>query len=322
MNNNNFNNFFNNFSGQNNNRRPASPFDGLKRFFTGKSMLSRLVIINIAIFIIVSLVRLFFKLYLVSPFQNGTDGITIFGLWLAVPADIQTLIQKPWTILSYMFLHENLWHLFFNMLMLYFGGVIFTEYLGGKKLLLTYILGGIMGAAFYIAAYNIFPAFAVQIPSSVAMGASASVMAIIIAIAAYIPDYTIRLFLFGQIKFKWIAVIFVILDLLSIEKSNPGGHIAHLGGAFFGFTYILLLKKGIIVKQLFNPLSKLFKRKPKVKATYSNPHVRDKNDDDFRYERKVHEQRIDKILDKIKISGYESLSKDDKEYLFKASKNQ
>jgi len=319
MTDNNYNNFFRNFSGQNFNQRRPSPLDGVKKFFSGKTMLSKLVIINIAVFFIVNVVRLFFKLYLINPFQNGADGVTILSYWLAVPADLHILIQKPWTILTYMFLHENLWHLFFNMLMLYFGGVIFTEYLGSKKLLLVYILGGIMGAAFYIASFNIFPAFANVIPFSVALGASASVMAIIIAIAAYIPDYTIRLFLFGELKFKWVAIIFVILDLMSIEKSNPGGHIAHLGGAFFGFIYILLLKKGLIVKQLSNPFRKLFKRKPKVKATYSR---KPKTDDDFRYERKVHEQRIDEILDKIKKSGYESLSKEDKEYLFKASKKQ
>jgi membrane associated rhomboid family serine protease len=320
MNNNN-NSFFNNYSGQNFNQRRPSPLDGVKRFFTGKTMLSNLVIINIAVFIIVSLVRLILKLYLVNPDLDGDTGMTIFSSWLAVPADISILIQKPWTIITYMFLHENLWHLVGNMLMLYVGGVIFTEYLGSKKLLLVYLMGGIMGAAFYIASFNIFPAFSEFIPFSVALGASASVMAIIVAIAAYIPDYTIRLFLVGSVKFKWIAVFFVIVDLLTIEKSNPGGHIAHLGGAFFGFFYILLLKKGLIVKQLSNPFRKLFKRKLKVKAKTTYSTTKPKTDDEYRYDRKLHQQRIDGILDKIKKSGYESLSKEDKEYLFKESKN-
>lgn len=315
---NNYNNYFRNFSGQNFNQHRPSPLDGLKRFFTGKTMLSRLVIINIAVFIIVSLARLFFKLYLVNPFQFGDGGITVLGYWLAVPADLHLLLQRPWTILTYMFLHENLWHIFSNMIILYVGGVIFTEYLGSKKLLLVYIFGGITGAAFYIASFNIFPIFSEQLTLSVAMGASASVMAIIVAIAAYVPDYTIRLFLIGPVKFKWIAVFFVLYDLLTIEKGNPGGHIAHLGGAFFGFFYILTLKKGLVIKQLTNPFRKLFQRKPKVKATYSK---KPKSDDEYRYERKVHQQRIDAILDKIKKSGYESLSKEDKEYLFKESKN-
>jgi len=316
--NNNYNSFFNNYNRPPYNQRPPSPIDGIKRFFTGKTMLSKLVIINIAVFVIVSILRLFLKLYLVNPYNNGDGGLTVFGYWLAVPADLHILIRKPWTVITYMFLHENLWHIFANMLMLYVGGIIFTEYLGGKKLLLVYLFGGIMGAAFYITSFNIFPVFAEQIPFSVALGASASVMAIIVAIAAYIPDYAIRLFLVGPVKFKWIAVFFVIYDLLTIEKSNPGGHIAHLGGAFFGFVYILLLKKGIVVKQLSNPFKKLFKRKPKVKPNYSR---KPNTDDEYRYERKMHQQRIDSILEKIKKSGYESLSKEEKEYLFKESKN-
>ena len=313
--------FYNNFSGQRFNQHRPSPLDGVKRFFSGKTMLSKLVIINIAVFIMASLVRLILKLYLVNPYLDGDGGITLFSNWLAVPADTSILLQRPWTIITYMFLHENLWHLVGNMLMLYVGGVIFTEYLGGKKLLLVYLLGGVMGAAFYIASFNVFPAFSAQIPFSVALGASASVMAIIIAIAAYIPDYSVRLFLIGPVKFKWIAVFFVIFDLLTIEKSNPGGHIAHLGGAFFGFFYILLLKKGIIVQQLSNPFKKLFKRRPKVKPKTTYSTSKPKTDDEYRYERKMHQQRIDEILDKIKKSGYESLSREDKEYLFKESKN-
>jgi len=281
-------------------------------------MLSILIIINIAVFLLVNLAHLFFFLFQVNPFQTGNDGITKIAYWLAVPSNIELLLQRPWSVFTYMFLHENLWHLFFNMLMLYFGGMIFKEYLGSKKLLITYILGGLTGAAFYIAAYNFFPVFASAVSLSTAIGASASVLAIIVAIAAYIPDYKVRLFFIGQVKFKWIAVAFVLLDLLSIEKDNPGGHIAHLGGAFFGLVYILALKKGLVTKQLFNPLKKLFKRKPKMKATYSPK--KPVTDDQYYYNKKLHQQKIDSILDKIKKSGYESLSKEDKELLFKESK--
>ncbi|MEI6124415.1 MAG: rhomboid family intramembrane serine protease [Bacteroidota bacterium] len=320
MDNSNFRNFNFNNQNQHYDRRPASPLDGIKRFFTGKSMLSRLIIINILVFLLVNLVKLFFFLFQVSPLQTGSDTMTIMNYWLAVPSNLDLLLQKPWTLFTYMFLHENLWHLFFNMLMLYFGGVIFTEYLGSKKLLITYILGGLVGATFYIAAYNLFPAFALVVPFSIAFGASASVLAIIVAIAAYIPDYNVRMLFIGQIKFKWVAVAFVVLDLLSIEKDNPGGHIAHLGGAFFGLVYILALKKGVIAKQFLNPIKKLFKpkAKPKMKATYS--YKKPLTDDQYNYDKKLHQQKIDSILDKIKKSGYESLSKDDKELLFKESK--
>ncbi|HNX06461.1 MAG TPA: rhomboid family intramembrane serine protease [Bacteroidales bacterium] len=320
---NNYYNFNRNFSGQPYGQRRPSPLDGLKRFFTSKSTLSILIIINIAVFLIINFSRLFFKLYLVSPYQFYEGSITVPGYWLAVPADLGVLILKPWTIITYMFTHESIWHLFFNMLMLYVGGIIFTEYLTSKRLLLVYILGGVTGALFYILSYNIFPAFTQNLTPSVALGASASVMAIIIAIAAYVPDYPIRLFFLGAVKFKWIALAFVVYDLWTLIpgqsfNNNPGGHIAHLGGAFFGFFYILALKKGLVVKQLTNPFKKWFVRKPKVKNTYSR---KPKTDDEYRYVRKAHQQRIDDILDKIKKSGYESLSKEDKEYLFKESKN-
>jgi membrane associated rhomboid family serine protease len=292
--------------------------DGLKRFFTGKSVLSRLIIVNIVVFVLVNLVKLYLFLFQIDYVQ-GAGGISPLVYWTAVPADLHVLITKPWTLFTYMFLHENLWHLFFNMLMLYFGGLIFTEYLGSKKLLIVYIFGGLSGAAFYIASFNFFPAFADHLPLSIALGASASVLAIIVAIATYIPNYNVRLFLLGQIKFKWIAVIYIVVDLLSIQKDNPGGHIAHLGGAFFGFVYILALKKGFIVTQFWTPIKKLFKPKPKMKATYSKKPL---TDDEFNYQRKVNQQRIDEILDKIKKSGYESLSKEDKELLFKESKKQ
>jgi membrane associated rhomboid family serine protease len=314
MNRNNFGNF-NNFNNSNFNQRPVSPLDGIKRFFTGKSMLSRLIIVNIVVYILVNLVKLYLFLFQVNYFQGPVD-MSPLVFWTAVPADIQVLVTKPWTVFTYMFLHENLWHLFFNMIMLYFGGLIFKEYLGSKKLLIVYIFGGLAGAAFYIAAFNVFPAFAKDLPLSVALGASASVLAIIVAIATYIPNYNVRLFLLGQIKFKWIAVIYIVLDLLSIQKENPGGHIAHLGGAFFGFVYILALKRGLIVTQFWAPFKKLFKPKPKMKATYSKKPL---TDDEFNYQRKVDQQRIDEILDKIKKSGYESLSKEDKEMLFKES---
>jgi membrane associated rhomboid family serine protease len=316
MNRNNFGNF-NNFN-SNFNQRPVSPLDGLKRFFTGKSMLSILIIINIAVFLIINLISLYCVLFNINQYHFGVKGSTIVGYWFSVPSNLDLLINRPWTLVTYMFLHEKLWHLFFNMVMLYFGGVIFKEYLGSRKLLITYLFGGLTGAAFYIASYNYFPAFVNDVPISVALGASASVLAIIVAIASYIPNYNVRLFFIGQVKFKWIAIVFVIMDLLSIKQGdNSGGHLAHLGGAFFGFVYILALKKGLIITQFWAPIKKLFKPKPKMRATYSKKPL---TDDEFNYQRKIHQQRIDEILDKIKKSGYESLSKEDKELLFKESK--
>ena len=314
------NNFRYNFNPQGSGfRSPGrqSPFDGIRKFFTGRTVLSRLIIANLAVFVGLGLVRLVFYLYNLDYYYDAGHHISRVSHWLAVPSGLLPLAERPWTVLTYMFLHEDFWHLFLNMLMLYFGGLIFTEYLGGRKLLLVYLLGGVSGAVFYIAAFNLFPVFEPVVAGSLALGASASVLAIIVAIATYVPDYTVHLFLFGKIKFKWVAVVFVVLDVLSIQKGNAGGHIAHLGGAFFGFVYILSLKKGLIVNQLGQPFGRLFRKKPKMKASYSRRPV---TDDEYSYQKVTHQKRIDDILDKIKRSGYESLSKEEKEYLFRDSK--
>lgn len=310
---------FGNFNNRNPfyNQRPPSPIDGIKRFFRSKSLLSRLIIINLAVFLLVNLVKLYFYLFQQNFNLTETGGLTVISYWLAVPSNTELLILKPWTVFTYMFLHESFLHLLFNMIMLYAGGVIFDQYLGKKKLLITYLLGGLSGAIFYISAFNFFPVFSEVNAESVAMGASASVLAIIVAIATYMPDYSLRFLFIGQVKFKWVAIAFIILDLLSIQKGNAGGHIAHLGGAFSGFVYILILKKRLIFNQLFNPIRKFFTPKPKIKSTgYKRP----VSDDDFNLQRKIHQQKIDAILDKIKKSGYESLSKEEKELLFRESK--
>jgi len=161
--------------------------------------------------------------------------------WLALPADFGQLILKPWSIITYMFLHEGFLHIAFNMLILYFGGQIFLQFLDAKKLIGTYILGGISGGLLFILTFNIFPVFNEIVSGALALGASASVMAVLIAIAAYVPNYTVRLMLLGNVKLKYIALFYVIMDIISIPQGNAGGHIAHLGGAFFGFYFIFLL---------------------------------------------------------------------------------
>jgi membrane associated rhomboid family serine protease len=298
-------------------QRPRSPLSGIGDFFRSGSLLSRLILINIAIFVLSGIVRLFFFLYQVSPMADEQHHLTYIAWFLAVPSDLSALLLRPWTLFTYMFFQENLWHIFFNMLMLYFGGYIFRQYLGPKKLLLTYLAGGVSGAAFYIASYNIFPAFADVLPYSVALGASASVLAIIAGIATYIPNYSVNLFLLGKIKFKYIALIFVAIDILSIEKSNPGGHIAHLGGAFWGFAYVMGLKLMRNAPHPFAFVKKLFR--PRMKYQKYSQSRRPMTDDDYSLDKKIQQQKIDAILDKIKLSGYESLSREEKEILFRAS---
>ena len=207
-----------------------------KNIFTGKSVLSKLIIINIAIWLAINIFKVILFLFKINTF----DIISYLG----VPSDIHILLLRPWTLITYMFTQEGFLHILFNMIMLYFGGLIFTEYLNERQLLSTYIIGGIFGALFFIASYNIFPVFRNVVSESIAIGASASVLAVFFAIALYIPNYTVYLFLIGRIKLIYVAFIFLAIDLLSITGGNPGGHLAHIGGALWGYIYILQLRKG------------------------------------------------------------------------------
>lgn len=284
-------------------------FDRIKNFFLQKNALSRLMLINIVIWLICLFISVFTWLFNVSDISFVTK-------LFAVPADISSLTDKPWSIFTYMFLQEEFWHLFFNMLMLYYGGQIFLQYFTQKQLLLTYIFGGLFGALFFIMSFNVFPVFENMRDSAVALGASASVLSILIAAATYQPEYKLNLFLLGEVKMKWIAIIFVVIDLLSIPKGNSGGHIAHLGGALWGFLYAFMLRKDFDIYMIF-------KRQPRIKVksrNTDNHHQRPKTDEQYNAERAQEQQEIDKILDKIAKNGYSSLSEKEKEYLFKQSK--
>jgi len=294
----------------------SSFIEDIKQNLRKGGTLQKLIIINVAVFVIINLSKVIFQL-----FNMDLSGHEFVIKELAVPAALNRLITQPWSIVTYAFLHENFLHILFNMLWLYWMGQILAEYLGNKKLLSTYILGGMAGALFYIIFFNIFPLFSNAVHSSYALGASGSVLAITLAVATLLPDYTIFLIIIGPVKMKYIAAFTVVLDLLSISGSNAGGHIAHLGGALFGFVYIKQLQKGNDLAKGFNKIadfiSGIFKPKPKMKVAYKNPAAKKgyspRNEPD--------QETIDKILDKISRSGYPSLSKEEKEILFKASGN-
>ena len=298
--------------------RNSSFIDNFVGFFFRRNILSRLILINVIVFILANLYKFLFQ---VQPDISIIGNSSGFTAWFAIPSNPLILLQKPWTILTYMFLHENFFHLFFNMLMLYFGGTLFMQFLDGKKLLITYIIGGITGAAFYVLAFNYFPVFSQVSKYSVALGASASVIAIIVAIAFYIPDYSIVLLLFGRIKLKYLALLLIVADLLMLDKENPGGHIAHLGGAVWGMAYVLSLKKNRDLYSIFNPVvnffKNLFKPKPKLRVEYKKG--RPLTDDEYTKERADKQKKIDAILDKISKSGYESLSREEKDFLFSST---
>ena len=297
-----------------------NPLEEIKSFFRKKNILSRLILINVIVFIAANIINLIIWLFI------GQQANAVFSpvvSWFAVPSDISALLSKPWTIFTYMFLQENFFHIFFNMFVLYFGGRIFLEYLSQKKLLSTYIWGGLIGGLFYVIAFNVFPVFNQYKTLSVALGSSASVLAILVAIATYVPNYSMTLILLGRVKLKYIALALVVIDILSIQKGNPGGHIAHLGGALWGYLYIAVLKNGFDMNKFFNNFnfSNIFKTfmKPKNSASKHYSKKRSVSDEDFNYHKKYDQKQIDSILDKISKSGYESLSKAEKEILFKTS---
>jgi len=288
--------------------------DEIKASFKKGSTLTRLIYINLVVFILVNLVEVFY--YLLNRHPSYSNFLLLF----AVPADLGQLASRPWSIVTYMFLHKNFLHILFNILWLYWFGRVFLEYLDARKLVGVYVLGGLSGAVLYIAAFNFFPVFSQELGLSYALGASAAVMAIVIAIAAYVPNYTMHLLFLGRVKIIYIAIIGFLITSVFDFSINTGGKIAHIGGGLFGYLYILRYKQGKDmtrgINRLLEGLFSLFKPKHKIRVTHRN------TDTDMDYNtRKVDEQKeVDRILDKIAKSGYSSLSNQEKEILFRQSK--
>ncbi len=267
--------------------------------------LTKLLYINIAIYVIISFFRVFLFL-----FNVGNQALYYPLNYLMLPADTSTLLKMPWTIFTYMFTHEQILHIAFNMLWFYWFGKIFIDYLGSRKLLNTYLMGGLFGALFYISAFNLFPVFSDVLTSSRALGASAAVLAVVVTISFYIPNYTMNLLFIGPVKLKHIAIFSIVIDLLSIASENSGGHIAHLGGAFYGVIYGMLLRNNSI------KLPK-FKFNRRTKKTRSARYM---TDEEWNFQKAQTQKEIDRILDKIARQGYNSLTDKEKEILFKAGK--
>ena len=240
------------------------------------------------------------------------------------PSNIGLLLLRPWTVVTYMFLHVDVFHLLFNMLWLYTFGRIFLLFLDGRRLVGVYLTGGIAGAVLYVAAYAFFPYFRSMGQTSYLMGASASVMAIVFAVSFYRKDYTVNLLFIGQIKLLYLALGVFAIDFFSITSSNAGGHIAHIGGALWGFTFASALQRGrdltAPINRILDRLANLKKqREPQMKAT---PGGRAESDEAYRERKRREADTLDEILDKLRRSGYESLSADEKKTLFDASRAQ
>lgn len=290
--------------------------DEIKSPFKSGSVITRLIYTNLFIFIFIRLLSVAFYLFKIDfPILD----------WLALPSDVSLLITRPWTLITYMFVHYDFLHILFNLLCLYWFGKIFLMYFDERKLLGLYFLGGIAGGIFYILAFNIFPAFNEIAKVSSLIGASASIISILIAAAIYAPNFSVNLLLissiFGPIKLIWIAMVSVLIYIVSITGVNPGGNIAHVGGALWGLVYMSKLKKGKDITLRFNNFlynfSNLFKRKRKLRVSHTKQSTRNMSDWEYNKSKKAERQNINEILDKIGKSGYDSLSKSEKEFLFK-----
>jgi membrane associated rhomboid family serine protease len=290
-------------------------WDDIKLTFRHGSNLTRLIYINIAVFVLMTVVAVVG--FLMNNPEIADKALNIFS----VPASLNALLLRPWTLITYMFTHKGVWHILFNMLWLYSFGRIFLEYLDERKLVAVYLLGGICGALVYILSFNIFPAFTGVVADSVAIGASASVMAVVIAIAAYVPDYTVQLILLGRIKIKYLALAIFIFTSVMDFSINSGGKLAHIGGAFFGYFYTINLRHGHDMGKGFNRILDffvtMFKPRKKLKVT----HKKVANEFDYNAIKADHQKQINHILDKISKGGYDSLTKQEKETLFRESQN-
>lgn len=288
--------------------------DGIRDSFKKGSSLIKLIYINIGVFLLITLAA-------ILAFLLSSPAISAKALeFTAVPSSLSALIIKPWTLVTYMFTHKDIWHILFNMLWLYWFGTIFIEYLDQRKLISVYLLGGLSGAILYIASYNIFPAFNGVVNESVAIGASASVMAVVVAIAAYVPDYPVHLILLGKVKIKYMALAIFVLTSFMEFPVNSGGKIAHIGGAVFGYLYTMNIRQGKDIGRWINgildKLITLFKPRKKLRVKYKKPVT----DYDYNKMKADHQAQINRILDKISKGGYDSLTREEKDILFNESR--
>ncbi len=289
-------------------------FIKLKRQFFEGTILAKLLIINIGIFVILSAFNVVFALF----------GSSIMGFvqYFELPASLVRALIQPWSLLTYMFLHLDFLHLLFNMLWLFWFGQIFLRRFTERQLLVVYLLGGIAGGLLYMISYNLFPLFSESVLYSYMLGASASVLAIVVASAMAMPEERVMLMFLGEVKLKYIAIFAVAMSFFNMTSSNAGGNIAHIGGALLGLFFIERLRAGKDITRgvaiFIDKIVNFFKAKTRMKAhkggAYSNNKETKANKTD------AEQQQIDAILDKVKTSGYDSLTPEEREKLFDASK--
>jgi membrane associated rhomboid family serine protease len=279
----------------------------LQNKFRYANIVEKIISINVAVFVLIFTFN-------TLGFLFKTNGS--IADWFILPATFDGFISKPWTIITYGFIHVDFIHILMNLISLYFIGNLFVNYFTPKQFISFYILGTLFGGIVFLLSYNLFPVFANDVSNSVLLGASAGVSAIFIGLATYIPNYQFKIPLIGFVKLWHLAAIWVVLDIIQIPAGNAGGRLAHIGGTLFGFLYVNQASTTEIamwskIKELFsikrNPLKTVYKSKKTVQKKQTNTTYK--------------QQKINVILDKISKSGYDTLSKEEKDFLFKQGKS-
>ena len=273
--------------------------------YANGNIVEKLIYINIAVFVLTLLINLLQGLY--------EGQINWLMDWFSLDNEINTLFTKPWSIVSYGFLHADFLHILMNLMVLYFIGNLFIQYFTQKQLLSFYILGTISGGLLYLFSQNYFPLF--EGKTSLLVGASAGISAILIGITTYMPNYQLKLRFIGFVKLWHIALFWIGLDIISLVGNNAGGHFAHLGGALFGFLYVTKASNKKI--EFVSKVLAFFKtKKSPLKTVHKSKNKQTKSVK----KTDITQQQVDTILDKISKSGYDTLTKSEKDFLFKQGK--
>ena len=295
-------------------------FENLYKKYRGSDVVGKFIFVNVALYVLLLFIGVFSVL-----FNAGSLSADVLS-FVELPASLGEFALRPWTVFTYMFIHAGLWHILWNMLALYFFGRIFLNFYSVRHFVGIYILGGLFGALFFVLAYNLFPYFGPYLPFSRLVGASAAVLAVVVAAAVRSPQYRINLMFVGSVKLSTFALVVVAMSFLMLSGENAGGNFAHLGGAFAGWLVADMLNKGRDLTQVVNGpidwVSSLIvrlrtPRKKKTKFTYTRGGR--SADYDYNARKKADEAEVDRILEKVKKGGYASLSEEEKKRLFEAS---
>jgi membrane associated rhomboid family serine protease len=311
----------------------TSIWNDLRKQYDYGNMVTRLIIVNVGIYVVVNVVK--FILFLTNGGARSPFFDTVLH-WFCVSSDFEFLLTHPWGIFTSIFLHEGFWHILWNMLFLWWFGRVVGDLIGNHRILPLYLLGGLVGAVAFIISANLLQ---YGVGGRFALGASGAVTAIAVAAATLAPDYIFRLILLGDVKLKYIVAVMLFLDIIAIaDDINTGGHFAHLGGAGFGWFFVYQLQNGTDmaapVNRLLDAIQKFFSnaygtvtgKGSNLKVAYKNPKKRSRSQGSVRgnassdNQSSSYQEQLDAILDKIKEKGYDSLSAEEKEFLFNASK--